>query len=108
MIVRVVMEFCPKCGAILVQKKTKYGCPRCNYVSKDKIKVQTKEKIGEKQSVGVVDSKEGKVDPKVDWNCPKCKNKKAYYRIQQMRSGDEPESQFYECTKCGWTERSDR
>ena len=31
------MQFCPKCGAILIQKTKNAGCPRCNYSSKEKI-----------------------------------------------------------------------
>jgi len=33
------MEFCPKCGAVLVEKKKELGCPRCNYNSKTKSKI---------------------------------------------------------------------
>ena len=55
----------------------------------------------------VVLIKEKKVNlPKVDANCPKCKNNKAYFWIEQTRSSDEAPTRFYKCTKCGhvWRE----
>ena len=51
------MEFCPKCGALLVQKKNKDGCPRCKYYAKSRVKIKTSEKIGEKKEVVVVSEK---------------------------------------------------
>ena len=35
------MEFCPKCGAVLVQKVKNMGCPRCSYSAKGKTKIKT-------------------------------------------------------------------
>ncbi len=102
------MDFCPKCGAILVPKRKNYGCPRCNYTAKDKIKVETKEVMGQQEFVGVVNEKEGEVSPIVDFKCPKCKNEKAYFWSRQMRSSDEAESKFYKCLKCKKVTRVDR
>ena len=42
-----------------------------------------------------------------DWDCHACGSKKAEFWIRQMRSGDEPESRFYKCVKCGKTCRVD-
>ena len=39
------MLFCPKCGAILMQKAKTSGCPRCNYTSKEKDNMKITEKI---------------------------------------------------------------
>tara|TARA_Y100000310_G_scaffold166108_1_gene165820 strand:- start:1617 stop:1925 length:309 start_codon:yes stop_codon:yes gene_type:complete len=94
------MEFCPKCNALLMMRKTKFGCPRCNYVSKGKINLKIKEEVNEQVLVAVVDEKEGEVHPITDYDCEKCSYKKAYFWIRQMRSGDEPESKFYKCIKC--------
>jgi len=33
------MEFCPKCGCVLVGKKKSFSCPRCGYKPKSKIKI---------------------------------------------------------------------
>ena len=102
------MEFCPKCGAILMMKKTKAGCPRCNYVAKGKINMEIKEEVRERVIVAVVDEKEeGEVYPVTDFDCRKCGHKKSYFWIRQMRSGDEPESKFYKCVKCDHTVRVD-
>jgi len=101
------MEFCPKCGSLLVMKKKKFGCPRCSYTAKGKVQLKIKEELGERTSVGVITEKMGQTDPITDWKCEKCGNKRAYFWIQQMRSGDEPESKFYKCTKCRNTVRVD-
>ena len=97
------MEFCPKCGSILMMKKTKVGCPKCNYVAKGKVDMEIKEEVDEGVGVAVVDAKKSNVNPITDWDCKKCGGKKAYFWIRQMRSGDEPESEFYRCVKCGKT-----
>ena len=39
------MEFCPKCGTVLIQKGKKIRCSRCNYSTKGKVKIKTSEKI---------------------------------------------------------------
>lgn len=94
------MQFCPKCGAILIKKRTNFGCPKCNYVTKDKVNLVIKEEVKERKPVAVVHGKEGEVDPVTTFKCEKCKNTKAYFWVQQMRAGDEPESKFFKCTKC--------
>ncbi len=94
------MEFCPKCGAILMMKKTKAGCPRCNYIAKGKVDMKIKEKVDEHEEVAIVNEKQGELLPETDYQCKKCNNKKSYFWIRQMRSGDESESKFYRCTKC--------
>ena len=102
------MEFCPKCGAIIIQKRTKFGCPQCNYISKGKVKVAVKEKVNAKEVVAVVKEGTGNIAPVIEWICPKCKNNKAYFWTRQMRSSDEAESKFFECTKCKNCVREDR
>jgi len=94
------MEFCPKCGAILMMKTKKFGCPRCSYTAKGKVDMTMKEKIEKQPEVAVINEKQGEVYPITDFDCEKCGNSKAYFWIRQMRSGDEPESKFYKCTKC--------
>ena len=39
------MEFCPKCGSVLVEKDKKFKCARCSYKPKGKIKIESKEKV---------------------------------------------------------------
>ena len=101
------MEFCPKCGSILIMKTKKFGCPRCDYTAKAKINLKTREEIHEGVKVAVVDEKDSELHPITDNECEKCGHKKAYFWIRQMRSGDEAESKFYKCVKCKNTVRVD-
>jgi transcription factor S len=101
------MEFCPNCGSLLMMKKNKFGCPRCDYISKEDIKMVVKEEINEGSTVAVVSEKEGEIHPITDYECLKCGEKKAYFWTRQMRSGDEPESKFFKCKKCKNVVRED-
>ncbi|MCR4284427.1 MAG: transcription factor S [archaeon] len=101
------MEFCPKCGSLLMMKKKKFGCPRCNYTSKTNLKLRISEEIKEQKEVAVVSDKQGQTDPITDFKCEKCGHGRSYFWIQQMRSGDEAESKFYKCVKCKNTVRED-
>ena len=99
------MKFCPKCGAILVQKKKNFSCPKCGYRSKEKIKIISSEKVVKNTKINVINEKDSNVWPVVTEVCPKCGNNKAYYFSAQMRSGDEGETQFFKCSKCKHTWR---
>ena len=99
------MEFCPKCGTILIQKKTKSGCPRCNYSSKTKLVLKTSEKMEEKNK-GVSVSRETKgIHPIVNEKCKKCGCEEAYFWTVQTRSSDEAETKFFRCVKCSYVWR---
>jgi len=102
-----MMEFCPKCGAVLIQKRKNYGCARCEYSTKDKFKIKTSEKIEEKSKVVVI-KKEMNTLPVVIEKCKKCGNDKAYFWTIQTRAGDEAETKFFKCTKCDHTWREYR
>ena len=101
------MEFCPKCGTILVKKTKHFSCPKCRYVSREKIKLIASEKIENKNKINVLKKDASNVWPKVKETCPKCGNDEAYTHTVQMRSGDEGETIFFRCTKCSyqWRER---
>jgi len=104
------MEFCPKCGSVLIQKRKNDGCARCGYSVKGKIKLKTSEKIDEteKKEVAIIKQGEGEVLPEIDAACKKCGHNKAYFWTVQTRSGDEAETKFFKCTKCGYTWREYR
>jgi DNA-directed RNA polymerase subunit M len=102
------MEFCPKCGSILVQKTKNFGCPKCSYTTKDKIKIQTRETMEKEQKVAVVKEKDLDVLPTVEAECKKCGCKEAHFWTSQTRSGDEAETKFFKCKKCGNTWREYR
>lgn len=102
------MEFCPRCGAIIVEKRKNYGCPRCNYSSKEKPKLIVSEKLEEKKQIAVVKEKEIEVHPIVTNECKKCGHEKAYFWTVQTRASDEAETKFFKCAKCGYTRREYR
>ena len=103
------MQFCPKCGGILIPKKEGKKiiavCPKCGYKSREVKETKLEEKrIKKEPEVGVVET-EFEHLPVTEEECPKCGNKKAYYWLLQTRAGDEPETRFYKCTKCKHTWR---
>ncbi len=100
------MEFCQRCGGMILVRDGKVECAGCGFKPKKKPSLKTSEKIESKESVAVI-KKEESVNPIVDMKCPKCKNKKAYFWTMQTRSSDEPETKFYRCTnpKCEYSWR---
>ena len=96
------MKFCSKCGTLLVQKRKRFSCPKCGYTDKSKVKMVTSEKFVKKAGSGVLREKESIVMPTISIDCPKCKNEEAYFYTAQTRAGDEAETQFFQCTKCGY------
>ena len=102
------MEFCPKCGAVLVQKTKNMGCPRCTYKSNKQVKLSTSEKITEKREIPIVKEKAIEVLPIVNEKCKECGHDKAYFWTVQTRASDESETKFFKCVKCGFTKREYR
>ena len=99
------MEFCPRCGSVMVEKKKNYGCARCGYTSKIKPSLKISEKLEERKEIGVVKKKDIDVFPIVAASCTKCGHKEAYFWTAQTRAGDEAETRFFKCTKCEHTWR---
>ena len=100
------MEFCPKCGCILVEKRKNFGCPRCNYSAKGKVKIQSTEHLnGKGREQVAVKKKETNVTPVTSAICPKCGHKEAYFWTAQTRAADEAETRFFKCVKCRHTWR---
>jgi DNA-directed RNA polymerase subunit M len=101
------MEFCPKCGAVLMSKLKNSACPRCNYTQKGTVELKSSEKIEAAEEIAIV-KKEISTYPVVNEECKKCGHKKAFYWIQQMRGSDEAPSKFFKCCKCSIVRREDR
>ena len=100
------MKFCPKCKALMIQKDGKWVCPKCGYTEKIKDeKFIFKEKKEHKETVTVIEEKPDVLPVVEDVVCPKCGNRGAYFWTMQTRAGDEAETKFYRCTKCGYTWR---
>ena len=100
--------FCPKCGSLLrpMEKKGKkvFGCS-CGYVADKDQKIEVKEKAKNQKRIEVIE-KEVSTKPIVNAKCSKCGHTEAYYWTLQTRAADEPETQFFKCTKCShqWRE----
>ncbi len=102
------MEFCHKCGGIIIVKDNKAVCAACGIKSAKKPKIEVSEKIEKHELVAVIDEEEDNTYPVIDMVCPKCKHKKAYFWTTQTRASDESETKFYKCTKCKHTWRKYR
>ena len=102
------MEFCPKCGAMLIPKNNIVKC-KCGYesnLSDDEVKEQYSLE-GEKnpENKVVVTDKNSKGMPTKKITCYKCGGTKGYWWTLQTRSADEAPTMFIRCTKCGNTWR---
>ena len=98
------LEFCDKCGSILVpEKKGKsitLKCRKCKFTRrKDAKTVKLVEEKKKTHSVVIIEKDDVPL-PITERECEKCQNKKAYYWLQQTRDADEPPTQFFRCTKC--------
>jgi transcription factor S len=101
--------FCPKCGSILLPRKEGnrkiLGCS-CGYKTKETDSATiTEGKTVKDKEIEVIDRGTLETLPKMDADCPKCGNKKAYFWLVQTRAADEPETKFLKCEKCGHTWR---
>jgi len=101
--------FCPDCGRILDppgegQPDSKcQGCHRrCDWslfvgkttVTRSRPKFNVAALLEEEDT-----TEDGRA--LVEEQCPKCNHNEAKYSTLQMRSADEGQTIFYECTKCG-------
>lgn len=102
------MEFCPKCGSVLIEKRKNFGCANCNYSAKGKVKIESTEKVLNNSTQVVVKMHETNVMPTVSEKCPKCANKESYFWTAQTRAADESETKFFKCKKCKHTWREYR
>lgn len=99
-----MVEFCSKCGAIIMGKKgEEVKCPSCGEAQKAKDSIKLSEKVVKKEEKEVVstDDKSSEIHPLTDAECAKCGHGRAYFWTKQMRAGDEPETQFFKCESCG-------
>ncbi|MGQ4832345.1 MAG: transcription factor S [Candidatus Asgardarchaeia archaeon] len=112
------MEFCPKCGSLLIPKKDKKTgevllvCPSCGYTTKATEDVseryQIKEKIEHRPTdLPVVITEEALTNaPTERVTCPKCGYNEAY--VLEVPTIDEEQDSVvvvYRCKKCGYSWR---
>lgn len=98
--------FCPKCGGLLIpsEEKEKLVCV-CGYSTRTPVKLKITEEVKSSSRGEGVSQKSEETLSKTKEECPKCGHKEAFWWTQQTRAADEPETQFFKCTKCGYTWR---
>jgi DNA-directed RNA polymerase subunit M len=117
------MEFCPSCGMRLILKQKTINdndhflliCPKCDYTKQitneepfspamDAIK---EAETSEQKLITIINDEQKKIRtmPVTKVECPKCKNRRAYWWMVQTRGADESSTQFFRCTKCDHTWR---
>ncbi len=103
------MKFCPKCGSVLLtNKEGKLYCPNCKTeLKRAKKRISITMHHSPKETTIVVGEKESQIKtmPTIKVVCPRCGNDEAYWWFAQTRSIDESTTQFFRCTKCGYTWR---
>ena len=105
------MEFCDKCGLVLIAQKGKKGnylmCRKCGFKLTKYKPVEISERVEKDplEEVIVIEKSEEAL-PKTKTKCSKCGNLEAYWWIQQTRSADEAPTLFLRCVKCkhSWRE----
>ncbi|MHA1741675.1 MAG: transcription factor S [Candidatus Thorarchaeota archaeon] len=105
------MEFCDKCGAMMVPVTSEDGtrvlkCRSCGHTRelKGNLRVSHKIKKSPRDKIVVVEDDSIPM-PVTKATCPKCGNNEAYYWTVQTRRGDEGATEFYRCTRCKYTWR---
>lgn len=106
---RPTIEFCEKCGSIMVPvKKGKTSYMKCRSCGREIRKEMRGLKIVEEKTrtkgVAVIEH-DTTLLPLTDKECPKCEHDRAYWWMQQTRSADEPPTQFFRCEQCKHTWR---
>ncbi len=86
------------------------SCSKCGYEKPVEKTSLTLVKIvgpSPRESIAIIDreAKELRTLPTVRMECPRCKNNLAYVWQVQTRGSDESSTQFFRCTKCGYTYR---
>ena len=103
------MQFCPKCGTIMIPVKKKahavLTCRKCGFTQKKVVKAVKITEKPEKNHRVIVLEKNLTSLPKTEKECPKCGHQQVYWWMQQTRGTDEPPTQFFKCVKCNNTWR---
>ena len=106
------MDFCKKCGSIMIakedKKKTFLVCRNCGFKQMHYKPLEIEEKVKKKplESAVVIVEKNEESLPTTKAECPKCSHREAVWWLQQTRSADEAPTTFFRCTKCrhAWRE----
>ncbi|MEM1737670.1 MAG: transcription factor S [Nitrososphaerota archaeon] len=105
------VELCPKCGKIMILRKTNkpaWICSKCGYekpVQGGIVYTKVRKRSGAAIMVVEKEEEEKVLPVTTEVACPNCEAREAYYWSVQTRSADEPMTQFFRCRKCGHTWR---
>ena len=82
-------------------------CPKCGAEEPVEENIVVTRNTDERERIVVIGKKERnlRTTPQTRAKCPKCGNMTAYWWMVQTRSIDESATQFFRCTKCGFTWR---
>jgi DNA-directed RNA polymerase subunit M len=94
--------FCEKCGSLMYPESEFIVCRKCGNKKKKEGSTVVVSKQEKKEVTVIEDKEKDNILPKTKIKCPKCENNEAFWILRQMRGSDEPESRFYNCTKCGY------
>ncbi|MFW6040925.1 MAG: transcription factor S [Thermoplasmatota archaeon] len=97
--------FCPNCGSLMKPKKEEWTCKKCGFtrdVEEEDHDLITSKKE-EKETIII--ENEISTLPTTKARCPECGHNEAYWRMEQTRAADEPETRIYRCTSCNSTWR---
>ncbi|EDQ31205.1 DNA-directed RNA polymerase, subunit M-transcription elongation factor TFIIS [Enterocytozoon bieneusi H348] len=98
--------FCD-CGTIIILNDidTTHICKRCKVLISENT-ISNYSIIQNKKIINTININEEKVSTFKTKNlCRKCGNNEAFVHTIQLRSADEGQTVFYECTKCGTKEQ---
>ena len=102
------MQFCPECGSMMVADGDAMICTNddCTATTdRDEELAETFVSTEEQADADVIETEPGAADeglPTAAVTCDRCGNERAYYRIKQTASADEPPTRFFKCTECGY------
>ncbi|HLC39367.1 MAG TPA: transcription factor S [archaeon] len=99
------MKFCDKCGGLVIPVKGQNfsQCRNCKtkYENFESEIVTELNLTTEEEEIKILDGSEPSDFRTTDSvTCPNCGHNKAEWTLRQMRSSDEPPTQFYRCLNC--------
>ena len=104
------MKFCPKCDTKLRKAATdRLECPKCGHEQGRASRGASSASAHDRGAgdFNVLEGSEGKEAlPTIEAECEKCGHGEAVWWMLQTRSADEPTTQFFRCTSCGYTWRN--
>ena len=95
------MEFCPKCGAMMLPVDGVLTCNTCGYsdAQGNTDEYAVSEEIKAEENVKML-GEDVNMGTGVTETCPECGHDKATYILLQTRSADEAPTRIFTCTKC--------